>query len=133
MTLTSFIILINFITARYIRKPIKQLLEAIRVIELGIWHVSPQIDSKDEFNWLKERFSEMGSKLEDTVLQLVRAEKLAIGFLTSGKLFKEITPMLKGIKETIDCLKNLKRDPSAYEEHLITIESDLNKIRARFL
>jgi len=54
------------------------------------------------------------------------------GFLTSRKLFKEINPLLKGIKANIDCLKNLKGDPAAYEEKLITIESDLNKIRAKF-
>lgn len=132
VTFASFIILINFITARYIRRPIKQLLEAIRVIELGIWHVSPQIDSKDEFNWLKERFSEMGRRLENTVIQLVKAEKLATGFLTSRKLFKEINPLLNEIKANIDYLKNLRGDPAAYEEKLTNIESDLNKIRTKF-
>lgn len=132
VTFASFIILINFITARYIRRPIRQLLEAIRVIELGIWHVSPQIDSKDEFNWLKKRFSEMGSRLENTVVQLVRAEKIATGFLTSRKLFKEINPLLNGIKANIECLKNLEDDPNAYEEKLRNIESDLKRIRAKF-
>lgn len=130
VTFMTFIVLINFITSKYIRKPINELLEAIRKIELGIWNVTPKIKTKDEFSWLKEKFSEMGKKLENTVMQLVKAEKLASKILTSRKIFKEIEPSLNKIKVNLIYLKNLEENYGGYEV-LENIDNDLEKIRGK--
>ena len=81
---------------------------------------------------LKEKFSMMGKKIEETVFQLVRAEKIASEVNHSRKLMKEIEPSMNKIKATLLYLKRRGQTNNGdYKSVLEDMDNELERIKEK--
>lgn len=132
ITIFIVVVAIVLLLARFVVKPIYQILLAIEDMKSGKLVTPLEIKSNDEFELLAEEFNEMGIQLKEQIQQKVRAEKYStavafakrvantilepcVSLRTNAKLLKEIAkdnPQVVGLTDII------LKDISAIEEKL---------------
>lgn len=135
VTLLILLALIYYIIARYVLNPIKHLLSALEELEKGKFVTSLEIKSGDEFEFLAERFNDMGFKLRDYIQHFVRLEKYKSVLAISRRLVKEIRIPCSTLGEKIKLIHNISKEDSQLSKlaellyyDLRTVENKLNEL-----
>ena len=92
-----FVSLRRTLSTRVIQ-PIESLVEAMGRMERGTWRLSLDVPSRNEIGWLTASFLRMGERLEETVRQLVRAEKVASAAMVAIRVKRELAEPIRSLK-----------------------------------
>ena len=112
VTLLIVLVVIYYIMATYVLKPIRKLLYALEEMEKGKFVTSLEIKSGDEFEFLADRFNDMGFKLRDYVQRFVRIEKYSSVIAILRRVMSEIKEPCSSLRANIKLLHSLtKEDP----------------------
>lgn len=112
VTIALFTSLLQLVGARYIRRPIERLADAIERLEEGNPVIEPSSKHPDELGWLEVRFGRMAERLRETVRRLVRAEKGASAYAVAIRVVHELEDPLRSLGRHTAYLEALAgRDP----------------------
>jgi len=107
ITALVFLLLFQVIGCRFVHQPMRSLISLIHDIESGKLTARPSQDLKDELAWMGRRFSHMGRTLQETIEQLVRAEKYAAVSMVAFRSTREMQAPLEAMNCHILYLEGL--------------------------
>ncbi|MBI2486371.1 MAG: HAMP domain-containing protein [Deltaproteobacteria bacterium] len=132
VTILLVIVLINISFSRLILEPLNNLIGAMREMEEGklvtSLYLGPVKD--DEIGWLTKRFFQMGKKIQENIIELVRSEKRESARAIAHRLERELHEPVLSIEKNIEILRTLI--PEAHlNPHLVLgeIAKDVSSIR----
>jgi methyl-accepting chemotaxis protein len=129
VTVLAFVVLLRFLTARYVRRPIEQLAAHVQRVEEGEFRTAPFVQGNDEFAWLADRFSRMGARLRGAVQDLVRSEKYASVSAIAFRIAREMKEPLEALHRHIVYLEGVAQA----QPDLDTLVAGMKKDRARII
>jgi len=107
ITALVFLLLFKVIGRRFVREPLRSLISLIHDVESGKLTARPSQDLEDELAWMGRRFSHMGHTLQETIEQLVRAEKYAAVSMVAFRAAREMQVPLEAMNRHILYLEGL--------------------------
>lgn len=131
ITLFVLLMIIYFIIARYVLRPIRKLLSAIEEMEKGKFVTPLEIRSGDEFEFVADRFNEMGLKLKEYVSRMVRIEKYNSVLAISRRVTNEIRVPCASIKEKTELLHILADEGSLTSKLTDSVRRDCSQIEEK--
>ncbi len=132
VTLLIVLVVIYYIMATYVLKPIRKLLYALEEMEKGKIVTSLEIKSGDEFEFLSDRFNDMGFKLRDYVQRFVRIEKYSSVIAILRRVMSEIKEPYFSLMENIKLLYSLTEKGSQTSKLIELLYDDLKTIENKF-
>lgn len=104
ITAVAMTLAINLALSRMVLQPINKLLTGMKQMQQGEWTSNLPVKAKDEIGDLTQGYNALGRNLEQTVHQLVRAEKLASVALVAICLSRDLKKPIRKIREGIQFL-----------------------------
>jgi methyl-accepting chemotaxis protein len=128
VTLLVILAVIYYIIARYVLKPIRKLLYALEEMEKGKFVTSLEIKSGDEFEFLADRFNNMGFKLREYVQRFIRIEKYSSAIAISRRITNEIKMPCSSLRANIKLLHSLTKENPQLSKLVGQVHNDLRSI-----
>ncbi|MFQ5720745.1 MAG: Glu/Leu/Phe/Val dehydrogenase dimerization domain-containing protein [Acidobacteriota bacterium] len=139
VTLVLFFTVLHFLGIYYVRRPMEELAFLIHRVEQGDFRSFPDNHRKDEFGWLAQRFTRMGSRLQDLLEHVVRVEKRSAAGMVAFRIAREMSmPLLslerhilylEGLAATEPAIANIGTALRRDRETLVEIIRHLNGVR----
>ncbi len=104
ITALGMVLAINLALSRMILQPIRNLLAGMKRMQQGEWASDLPVKTRDEIGEFTRGYNALGRNLEQTVHQLVRAEKLASVALVAICLSRDLKKPIRKIRDSIQFL-----------------------------
>lgn len=123
-TIVLFVLVLELIGARLVRRPMEKLADLIQDVERGKLGSESGSKRDDELAWFARRFTSMGKSLTEMIERLVRAEKYASVSVLVFRIAREMRGPLDSLNRHILYLEGLAENDEALDKVVVDLRRD---------